>query len=132
MKTLMDGISKFEIPFDNKVHKVIHVIMELPTPVSNREMVVVNTYKNEGDKVYVGNRSCNYPVKTNKDTVMANLLVGGFILDKGEANKTIVTNISDVDIKGNIPDFVTNAMAKKRIEMLYDLEKRINKYKNGK
>ena len=63
---------------------------------------------------------------------MANLLVGGFILDKGEANKTIVTNISDVDIKGNIPDFVTNAMAKKRIEMLYDLEKRINKYKNGK
>ena len=43
MKTLMDGISKFEIPFDNKVHKVIHVIMELPTPVSNREMVVVNT-----------------------------------------------------------------------------------------
>ena len=106
--------------------------MELPGPVSNREMVVVNTFKNEGDKIYVGNRSCSYPVQVNKNAVLANLLVGGFILDKTEGNKTIVTNISDVDIKGNIPDFVMNAMSKKRIEMLYDLEKRINKYRNGK
>ena len=78
-------------------------------------MVVVNSYINEGDKIYVGNRSCKYPVQVDKDAVQAELLIGGFILDKMDEGKTMVTNISDVDIKGAIPDFVVNAMSKKRV-----------------
>ena len=121
MRTLQEGVVKFDIPFDNKVLKVLHVVMKLPGPVSNRQMVVVNTYINEGDKVYVGNRSCKYPVQIDKDAVQAELLIGGFILDKMDEGKTMVTNISDVDIKGAIPDFVVNAMSKKRVQMMYDL-----------
>ena len=120
------------MPYNNGALKIIHVIMNMPYPVSNREMVVVNTYRHEGEKVYVGNRSCNYPAALDKDAVKAELLVGGFILDKMDETKTMVTNISDVDIKGNIPDMVVNAMAKKRIEMMYDLEKRIAAYQNKK
>ena len=36
MRTLQDGVAKFDIPFDNKVNKVLHVVMQLPGPVSNR------------------------------------------------------------------------------------------------
>ena len=90
--------------------------------------MVVNTYRNEGDKVYVGNRSCKYPVQLDKDAVLADLKVGGFILTQMDETKTMVTNISDVDIKGNIPDFVVNSMSKMRVEMLYTLEKNIKKY----
>ena len=121
MRTLQEGVVKFDIPFDNKVLKVLHVVMKLPGPVSNRQMVVVNSYINEGDKIYVGNRSCKFPVQIDKDAVQAELLIGGFILDKMDEGKTMVTNISDVDIKGAIPDFVVNAMSKKRVQMLYDL-----------
>jgi hypothetical protein len=45
MKTLMDGIRKLSIPFCNQTNKVLHVIMEMPKPVADREMVVVNTYR---------------------------------------------------------------------------------------
>ena len=45
-----------------------------------------------------------------------------------DETKTMVTNISDVDIKGNIPDFVVNSMSKMRVEMLYTLEKKIKEY----
>ena len=132
MRTLQDGVTKFEIPYDKNGLKVLHVVMQLPGPVSNREMVVVNSYRNEGDKVYVGNRSCKFPVTVDKDAVQAELMVGGFILDKMDETKTMVTNISDVDIKGAIPDFVVNAMSKKRVEMLYDIEKKIKAYQGKK
>ena len=36
MRTLQEGVVKFDIPFDNKVLKVLHVVMKLPGPVSNR------------------------------------------------------------------------------------------------
>jgi thiamine monophosphate kinase len=100
--------------------------MKLPGPISNREVVAVNTTKVVGDKAYCGNRSCNFPVQLNKDNVLAEIHAAGFILER-VGDKTKVTNISDVDVKGSIPGFVKNAMAGKRAEMMKDLENTIRK-----
>ena len=93
---------------------VFHAIMKMPGPVSNRQIIAVNTFKQEGDKVIIGNRSCNYPVQLDKDAELAKLHVGGFIFEKVDAGKTKLTNISDIDPKGSIPGFVKNAIAGKR------------------
>jgi hypothetical protein len=52
--------------------------------------------------------------------------VNGFIIERVDANRTKITNVSDVDPKGSIPGFVVNAMAGKRAEIMASLEQRIN------
>ncbi len=89
--------------------------MKMPGPVSDREVVAVNTVKIEGNKAYVGNKSCKFPFNKHPDTVIAELHAAGFILEKIEEGKTNITNISDVDIKGSIPGFVQNTLASKRV-----------------
>ena len=42
-------------------------------------------------------------------------------MEKVEGGKTAVTSISDMDVKGSIPDFVKNAVASKRAEVLLTL-----------
>lgn len=83
--------------------------------------MAVNTVKIEGNKAYVGNRSCRFTLNKHPDTVIAELHVAGFILEKIDAGRTSVTNISDVDVKGSIPGFIKNAMASKRVENLSKL-----------
>ena len=78
---MSDMIKKSDILFDNKVVRVINTIINIPAPmVSDREMVVVNTVKVEGTKAYIGNRSCKYPFKKHKDTVMIEVHAAGYIL----------------------------------------------------
>lgn len=36
MKILNDNVDLFEVLYDNKIIRVIHVIMKLPGPISNR------------------------------------------------------------------------------------------------
>ena len=91
--------------------------------------IAVNTFHQEGDKVLIGNRSCNYPAQLEKDTELAHAYVGGFIFEKVDAGKTKVINISDMDPKGSIPGFVKNAIASKRSEVLATLEQKIKDYK---
>lgn len=59
---------------------VVHNKMKAPGPMSDREIVFVYTYHKEGNKVYAGNRSVDYPVKADKDSVRAFAHVGGYIL----------------------------------------------------
>lgn len=75
--------------------------------------MAVNTTKVLGDKAYCGNRSCNFPIKLDKDCELAEIHAAGFILEKVD-EKTKVINISDIDVKGSIPGFVKNGMASKR------------------
>ena len=85
--------------------------MAPPGPVSNREIVGVHVSKVEGNKAYCGNRSCTFPVKKYEDTVVADAQATGYILEKIDANTTLVTQISYMDIKGSIPNFIKNATA---------------------
>ena len=129
MKNLQDNVVKVDIPYSKGNIKVLHAVVKMPGPVSNRQMVVVNTFHQEGDKVIIGNRSCNYPVQLDKDAELAQAYVAGFIFEKVDAGKTKVTNISDMDPKGSIPGFVKNAIASKRAEILINLEQKIKDYK---
>ena len=104
--------------YDNKVVRVVHFIITLPGPISNREFVSVNTVKVEGNRAICGNKSCNYPIKKDPDTVMAEAHATGFILDKIDANTTLLTHFADVDIKGSVPNFIKNTGGSKRAEAL--------------
>lgn len=128
MRDMQDNIEKAEVVFRGNNLKVIHIVMKLPGPISNREVVAVNTVRVIGDKAYIGNRSCNFPVNLNKDNVLAQIHAGGFILERN-GDKTRITSISDVDVKGSIPGFVKNGMAGKRAEALLNLEEKIRNKK---
>lgn len=90
-------------------------------PISSREIVAVFTFKQEGNKTYLGNRSCNYPYKGDPDAIRAEAIVGGFILEKVSEGQTKITTITNVDIKGSIPDFIRNWMVEKRAQSLADV-----------
>lgn len=114
MRSLNDNIEKFEV-IHSKTVRVIHMIMKMPGPISNREVVAVNTVRIEGNRAFVGNKSCNFPFQKDPDTVLAELHLAGFILEKIDANRTNLINISDVDVKGSIPGFIKNSLASKRV-----------------
>ena len=124
MQVLADGaVKKFEILYDKKEYRVIRLILEPPGPISIREIIAVNTVKVDGNRAFCGNRSCNYfPFQKDPDSVLAEAHVMGFILDKIDSNTTLVTQISDMDIKGAIPVFVQNAIASKRANSILKLE----------
>lgn len=124
MQVLADGaVKKFEILYDKKEYKVIRLILEPPGPISIREIIAVNTVKVDGSRAFCGNRSCNYfPFQKDPDSVLAEAHVMGIILDKIDSNTTLVTQISDMDIKGAIPVFVQNAIASKRANSILKLE----------
>lgn len=79
IKALNDNIKKFEV-LHNKAVRVIHIIIKLPGPISNREVVAVNAVRVEGNRAFVGNKSCNYPIQKDPDTVLAEINLSGFIL----------------------------------------------------
>lgn len=50
-------------------------------PASPREMVAVHTIKREGNKTYIGYRSCDYPYKNaDSNAVRAFVYAGGFMI----------------------------------------------------
>lgn len=93
--------------------------------VSDRELVAVFTYQREGNKVYFGNRSCDYPCNSYKGTVRGFAHCGGYILEKIGESTTKMTNIMDMDLNGSIPGFVTKKMATMRASALAQLEGKI-------
>ena len=42
---------------------VVHGVVKMPGPVSNRQIIAVNTFIEEGNKFYSGDRSCNFPAQ---------------------------------------------------------------------
>lgn len=121
MKHMSDNLKLFEVLYDSKTVRVIHLIVELPGPISNRELVAVNTVRVEGNRAFCGNKSCNYPINKDPDTVLAEAHVAGFILDKIDANTTLATQVSDMDVKGSIPGFIKNKLGSKRADALKNL-----------
>jgi hypothetical protein len=86
--------------------------------VSDRELVAVSTCQREGNKVYCGNRSCDFPCNPYKGTVRAFAYCAGNILEKTGEYTTKVTNIVDFDPNGSIPDFMKKKMATMRASAL--------------
>ncbi len=130
MQVLSDAVRKFDVLYENKDYRVIRLIMEPPGPISKREIVAVNTVKVEGNRAFCGNRSCNYfPYQKDPDSVLADAHVMGFILDRIDANSTLITQIGDMDLKGSIPVFIQNAIASKRANSMLNIEEKIKNYK---
>ena len=80
MKKLSDKVAKAEIIYKNQSVNVVHLKMEGIAMVSDRQLVVVYTYSREGNKLYFGNKSCDYPCQAYKDTVRAIAHCGGYIV----------------------------------------------------
>ncbi len=70
----------------------------------------------------MGVKACNYPVQPDPNFVMAHMNIGGWIFEKIDSNSTKLTSFADLDLRGNIPDFVKNLVSEKRIQGLKDLE----------
>ena len=81
MKKTSEGCLEFEILHQGNGFSVVHAHMKGVAMVSDRQLVAVSTFHRESDtKIYIGNRSCDYPCKTYKDTVRAFAHCGGLIV----------------------------------------------------
>lgn len=88
--------------------------MKAPWPVSNRDFVIVSRRRIEENVAYIATKSCNYPKPEVNKIVRAELFIGGYILERIDANTTRVTYISDSDSKGSIPAMVKNSVSAKQ------------------
>lgn len=102
-------------------YRIIHVQIKTPFPLDNREAVNMQISFTEGSKYYIGIKSCNYPIEQNSKFVRAHMNIAAWIFERVDANRTKVVNFSDMDPKGNIPDFFKNFIAEKRVQALKDL-----------
>ena len=46
---------------------------------------------------------------------MSHLNIGGWIFERIDNNTTKVTNISVMDLRGNVPEFLKNIISKKKV-----------------
>jgi len=118
MKKIVEQVDISKIIYSTESFNVVYTKMKGFGPVSSRDMVLTFTVKNEGNKAYIGNRSCNYPYKGDPDAIRADCKIGGFILEKIDGTKTRLTSISNMDIKGSIPSFFKGWLDGKRAESL--------------
>ena len=61
---------------------------------------------------------------------MAQMNIGAWIFEKIDEKTTRIINISDMNPMGNIPDFLKNFVAEKKIQELSNIEPLITKEKN--
>lgn len=83
-------------------------------PVASREFINVAAKVNIGEKCFIATKVCEYPYPEQKGVVRGICYIGGYILEKVDENKTKVTYISDVDLKGKIPGMVKKQVSKKQ------------------
>ena len=127
MKKMSKQVEKAELLHDDGDKRVVFIKMEGAGPVSSREVVAVNSIRQENSKkAYIGSRSIDYPCKfADPDSVRAELHVAGFIIEALDGGKTKVTSFNDIDLKGMIPGFIKNSMSKKRASNIVELEEKI-------
>ncbi len=61
---------------------MVYYRFKAPWPVSHRDFVCVSYRTNEGNKMYLGSKSCNYPFAEVNGVVRAEAYIGGYILEK--------------------------------------------------
>jgi hypothetical protein len=97
--------------------------------VSHRDFVCVSYRLNEGNKIYLGSKSCNYPIPEVNGVVRAEAFIGGYILEKLNEKSTKVTYMSNADIKGSIPTIVKNQLSKNQGTIAGRVEEAMKKAK---
>lgn len=91
--------------------KIVHEVMKLPWPVSNRDSVFAMKRINQGEDVLVLSRSVNVGHPEVPDVVRADMIVIAYHLKNIEDIATEITFVGCVDPRGNIPVLVINQLA---------------------
>lgn len=87
-------------------------------PVAKRDFVALSIIKRQGDNLcFIASKSCNYPIPEVKDVVRGELYMGGYIIQKLDETNTLITYISDVDLKGSIPGMIKKVLTGKEGEI---------------
>lgn len=102
--------------------------------VASRDFVanVIFNREEDGTCYHVASSSnCKFVVDVPKGTVRAETPVGGclFKVDPNDPNKTMMTLVNEVDLKGSIPDFVLKVAFKDQGYVIDRLRKTIPKFK---
>ena len=92
-------------------------------PAAHRDFVSVAYKHMEGnEKAYIGTKACNWPCPEEKKVVRGQIMIGGYVLEKIDENKSKVTYMSNANIKGSIPGMIKNELAKKQGEVASRIE----------
>ena len=129
LKLLDDTCIEENSVYKEKDVEVVYYRFKAPWPVSHRDFVCVSYRLNEGNKIYLGSKSCNYPVPEVNGVVRAEAFIGGYILEKLDEKTTKVTYMSNADIKGSIPTIIKNQLSKNQGTIAGRVEEAMKKSK---
>jgi len=94
------------------VFQINYQLYSAPWPVSKRDFVSLGVDVQEGEtKVYIGIKATDYEHPPVKGVVRGEIYIGGYIIEKISEDKSKVTYISCVDLKGSIPQMVQNQLS---------------------
>jgi hypothetical protein len=79
--------------------------------------VTISVQKDEGDKIYLASKSCNYPFKSTEKAVRADCKIGGWIAEKKTDKSCTLKHFLHMDPSGSIPDMLKNKMATTRSQL---------------
>ena len=97
-------------------------------PVANRDFVNVAIGLEETmDKVYIGTKASDYPCPEKKGVVRGEVFIGAYIIERVDEKQTRITYISDVDLKGSIPNFLKNGLSHLQGDIAYKVEEIMKK-----
>lgn len=98
--------------------KIIHEVLKLHWPVSNRDTVYATKSLKIGDDVVIISKSVEIGFQQTNGVVRAEVILGVFHLRNVEGVATEVTHISGTDPKGSVPKSFVNMMSKRRAFMI--------------
>ena len=125
-KSYMENLETTEVVHDFGELKILHELIKLPWPISNRDVVFASKKVVKGDDILIIAKSVDVGFNEIPDTVRAEVVLGVFFLKNIEDIATEVTHISGTDPKGSIPSAVVNAMSEKRAFLLSTIRPLIN------
>ena len=97
-------------------------------PVAGRDFVTVGMVHREEGRIFWAYKSIGYPYPEVKNVVRGEVKIGGFILEGVEGDKTKVTYISDVDLKGDIPGFMKKQVDEEEGALVGHLKELMKEY----
>ena len=114
----MSHLESIQILHDYGDLKIVHEVLKLHWPVSNRDLVYATKNIKAGGDVLIISKSVEIGFEQTNGVVRAEVLLGVFHLRTIEGVATEVTHISGTDPKGSVPKSFVNMMSKRRAFMI--------------
>ena len=119
---LSSNVKEFRTIQDLGDSKIRYRRHEGSWPVQDRDFIMCSSKKYDGDRLIITSRSIESSYPEVPSVTRAECYIGGYVVDKVDATSSKVTFISDIDLKGSIPNMIQKKLSKLQAENPWKLK----------